>query len=214
MILCFLCVLIFTLPAIFDRFKLSNEHTSNIGSTIGGITAPFLGIVSSILLFITIRLQIETNEKSRIKNEADIIFLLLNQLDSEYDKFYFAYEKGPTGGIKTAYKFSGLEGVHKFIHDFCHEWKSISVQISDIYEVRQIELLTHSYSLVFNKLKESYLDETLKLHFHLKLKAIYEFKFHNEIKQLLYKCVELNKSDNTVEALKRFHEFYTNEYFY
>jgi hypothetical protein len=53
--------LLFTFPAICNLFNFS--ETGNIGNTIGGITAPFIGLVGAILIYVSFRKQVEANEK-------------------------------------------------------------------------------------------------------------------------------------------------------
>lgn len=84
--LSFFSVLLFTSPAVWHRLNLTN--TSSIGDTIGGITAPLLGITSTIFLYLTLNKQIDSINDQKLKNESDIIFLLLNQLDNEYNQIY------------------------------------------------------------------------------------------------------------------------------
>ena len=47
-----LFVYLLTRPALWSFFDLTN--TSSIGETLGGITAPILGIVSVIFLYLTL----------------------------------------------------------------------------------------------------------------------------------------------------------------
>lgn len=208
-ILCFFTVYIFTLPAILDRYNLTN--TSNIGSTIGGITTPILGIISSIFLFLALTKQIDGNEKSRIKNEADIFFLLLNQFDLEYDKFYYKYWQG-AGKDKVTTKFTGIEGIHEFVNEFCYDWTVTNFTYSNLFEAKQIALLTNSFELIDYRLEMSFLDKTLKLQFQQKLKSIYLYKFHDEVKNIPKKCAELEKKDFLINELQRFFDRYSVKY--
>jgi uncharacterized protein YggT (Ycf19 family) len=207
--LCFLTVYIFTLPVFINRYNLTN--TSNIGSTIGGITAPVLGIISSLLLFVALTKQIDGNDKSRIKNEADIFFLLLNQFDSEYDKFYYKYSQG-AGKEKIVTKYTGIEGMHEFIHDFCYEWTLTDFQYSNVFQAKQISLLLNSFKLIDTRLQKSYLDDVLKQQFQDKLQSIYVCKFHEEISQILEKINELKQSGPLIDELKLFLDEFSSKY--
>ena len=63
--ICIIAILIspviFTSPAFCDRLVFSS--TGEIGDTIGGITAPIIGLVSVVLLYITLKNQINANER-------------------------------------------------------------------------------------------------------------------------------------------------------
>ncbi|WP_276974510.1 hypothetical protein [Flavobacterium filum] len=207
--LCFISVYVFTLPTFIERYNLTN--TSNIGSTIGGITAPILGIISSIFLYLALSKQTDGNEKSRIKNESDIIFLMLNQLDSEFDKFYYKYSQG-SGKDKVVTKFTGIEAMHEFVNDFCYEWTFTDFKYSNMFQAKQIALLTNSFYLIQSRLDKSFLDDTLKLQIEQKLRYTYLFKFYEEISQILKKCDELGKDEQLIRDLKQFHNYFNKKY--
>lgn len=52
---------LFTCDAICERLNFT--ETGNAGDTIGGITAPFIGLLNVILLFITLRAQLDFNKR-------------------------------------------------------------------------------------------------------------------------------------------------------
>lgn len=65
-------------PFIFTRKEflgiVFDVNTGPIGDTIGGITAPFLGFLSIILLYITLKRQVDFNDKQDKFNEQQINF--------------------------------------------------------------------------------------------------------------------------------------------
>lgn len=63
--------LIFTQPAIAEYFNFSDK--GEIGDTIGGITAPIVGILSALLVYYSFRVQYLANEKQKeaLKAEKD-----------------------------------------------------------------------------------------------------------------------------------------------
>ena len=114
MLLSFFCVWLFTTPAFWQRLELT--HTSSIGDTIGGITAPFLGIISIVFLYLTLNRQIDSINDQKLKNESDIIFMLLNQLENEYNQIYM--NGTTTSDTKTSIptKFNGHEALTKYVN--------------------------------------------------------------------------------------------------
>lgn len=70
-ILIIIGVLILSIPVILvgGPSIISFKDTGQIGDTIGGITAPFLGFFGSILVYLTLRAQITANKK--IQNQFD-----------------------------------------------------------------------------------------------------------------------------------------------
>jgi len=109
--------------------KLNLSNSGNIGSAIGGITAPIIGIATIIFLYVTLNRQIDSNTQQQLKNESDIVFLLLNQLDIEYNAFYLNVrnkeEKEKLSGFEalTYYcdnlKFHNLQYSFKTYHITC-----------------------------------------------------------------------------------------------
>jgi hypothetical protein len=65
--------IIFTLPS-FSAF-MDFSHTGDIGSTIDGITAPFIGIAGMLLTFVAFYIQYDANEKQKmaIKDQNETI---------------------------------------------------------------------------------------------------------------------------------------------
>lgn len=75
---------IFTLPCFCEIFNFSKTETGNIGSTIGGITSPFVGLLSAILLYITLKEQ-------RNYNHTTSILSLMESLYRKDKSFCFSY---------------------------------------------------------------------------------------------------------------------------
>ena len=88
-ILCIILVIIapflFSLPALCPCFDFSN--TGEIGSTIGGITQPFIGVLSIYLLFITLKEQVEINKKNLQHQDFDNALTLINNIDNDLKAF-------------------------------------------------------------------------------------------------------------------------------
>lgn len=81
-------LLIIVTPYIFTRefglFDLSKN--GNIGSNIGGITAPFIGVLSALLIYISFKAQVKAN---RIQIEAIVSQIEKNKKDEDLKFIYF-----------------------------------------------------------------------------------------------------------------------------
>lgn len=95
-VVCVICItmtllfpVIFTLPCFCEIFNFSKTETGNIGSTIGGITSPFVGLLSAILLYITLKEQ-------RNYNHTTSILSLMESLYQKDKSFYFSYTSDRT----------------------------------------------------------------------------------------------------------------------
>ncbi len=67
---------LFTRPYLFGWECFDFSETGSIGDTIGGITAPIVGLVSIVLLWLTLKAQLDYNKKQdRINQEQQILSL-------------------------------------------------------------------------------------------------------------------------------------------
>ena len=76
---------LFTLPARWGWADFS--ATGDIGSTIGGITAPFVGLIGAILLYITFREQ-------RKNNSLNTLLEVKKSVEKQIEEFDIQFEDG------------------------------------------------------------------------------------------------------------------------
>lgn len=110
---------IFTLPYFVTQKKLGLHFGVNkpneIGDTIGGILSPFIGFISAVLIYFTIKEQIKANTKiqnhfkidKREKFEKVIfeeVIVELNQLIIELNNFNGSSLKQPNNEIKQVFR--------------------------------------------------------------------------------------------------------------
>ncbi|VTP95811.1 hypothetical protein [Sphingobacterium daejeonense] len=88
----------FFLQEIFQLLDFT--QTGNIGDTIGGITAPIIGLIGAILVFLALKAQTQANilvqqqienqaTEKRIENESLQLNKLYENLKSSIDNFSF-----------------------------------------------------------------------------------------------------------------------------
>lgn len=73
---------------LFRNVKF-NEKTGVIGDTIGGITSPFIGVLSIILLYITFREQRLFNKTQRSANDWTVLLEMRNTIEEHSKKVSF-----------------------------------------------------------------------------------------------------------------------------
>lgn len=173
---CFVSTAVFTSNSFFHFFDLSSSKAQNIGGAIGGITAPIIGLFSSILLYLALIKQVESNREQQLKNESDIIFSLFSQLDNEIDNFYYKFEDG-----KTKVKYTGLEGLAFFASEFRYNYDVFHGSNKEtftkvFYEAGFIAIMVDSYNLIKERISISSLSNEMKILFYEKLKSIYNGK--------------------------------------
>jgi uncharacterized membrane protein len=197
-IISLLLIYILTLPNIWKVFDLTN--TSSIGDTIGGITSPLLGIISVIFLYLTLNRQIDSVNDQKIKNESDIIFMLFNQLDNEYNQIYlYSTNKG-----ERIRKFG-----HEALIDYCNsvfKFYSGNKKFSQYYIADSIILVIRSFELIKKRIHISPLNSEMKELFFKKLETFYLCK----LKDPLYKLTDLFEREKSLldEYTLEINEFY------
>tara|TARA_R110000823_G_scaffold196975_1_gene328233 strand:- start:1973 stop:2551 length:579 start_codon:yes stop_codon:yes gene_type:complete len=189
------------MPALWENLDLSN--TSSIGDTIGGITAPILGIISIVLLYITLNRQIDSINDQKLKNESDIIFMLLNQLENEYNQIYMS---GTTN--KEPQRFYGHEALTKYTNSVFKHYTAKDKKWSTYYISDSILLVIRSFKLVQRRIELSNLDKNLKSMFSDKLQTFFQMKLRDSI----YKLSDLFSREPSLEDeyTRELTEFYNS----
>ncbi len=100
------------------RFSILDfTHTGDIGSTIGGITAPVIGLVSAILIYLSFSAQIDANKIAQ--DEANFRYILdeFERIKTKIKKYkYYLSNRAPEWGTEK-----GSEALITFsenIYDF------------------------------------------------------------------------------------------------
>lgn len=116
---------IFTLPCFCEIFNFSKTETGNIGSTIGGITSPFVGLLSAILLYITLKEQ-------RNYNHTTSILPLMESLYRKDKSFCFSYTTNESHIDHTLSRLNSI--VKEYDCNMKLELKFTSTCVDSIYE--------------------------------------------------------------------------------
>lgn len=87
--LCLIAVQIVLLPSFTKTYDFTSEAMSNLGTALSGLTGPIIGIISIVLLYITLNNQIVFNKHQSDKNEFDNLLRLIEELESEIASFKF-----------------------------------------------------------------------------------------------------------------------------
>ncbi|WP_432712858.1 hypothetical protein [Pedobacter sp.] len=202
----FFSLLIAVYPAIIPQLDLSSTETSNIGSTIGGVVGPIVGIFSAYLLFEALTAQREANDflqvannDQRMKADLDIVFVLLNQLEKEYDSFDSKQTKGAEKIILTGYDA---------ISSFCYTFKEHSTEegmykvFKDSVNGMRMMYLLRSFTLIRDQIESSSLNGISKALVEKKLDYYYRAKFKYPILFLTRGFHEVE--DTFIEEIRTF----------
>ena len=179
-------------------------ETGQIGDTIGGITAPIVGLVSIILLYITLKEQQGFNSQQVIDNRVNHLLAIQNDLNALSDRTAYKYKldgrevygKGLVDLVKLSqtnspfvFDYLELNGLFRscvLARVMCGQIKEFSTDIGDI--------ANHS----FNKFIYCYLSSIYKFLNSINHKNVsgnhldtcYDEEFGSEINRLLSEISE------------------------
>jgi hypothetical protein len=148
-------------PFLFTHFgsgiDFTSSNTNNIGGTVGGITAPFTGILGSILIYFALKEQVTANkliqkqldEQKLSDEESKVVTYLKQQLDiiiKDIEKFYHSEKTTNTiSGVKTDNERirCGSDAIYKYltIYVVLNTHHNDSNYEEDIYQLKQLENL-------------------------------------------------------------------------
>lgn len=136
--LCLLFIIwLLTSPAIYNGFNYT--QTGNIGDTIGGITAPFIGIIGAYLVYTSFQAQLAANrlqlqalqteitkgDTERIQHEQNRIFqqhqLALDEIKRAHNNLSFAVvwveiDHNGADMFVGAVTYNGLDALEQFLY--------------------------------------------------------------------------------------------------
>lgn len=162
-ILSFLAIYLVLKPYVYESFNLATPESANIGVTISGITAPILTILSVALLYLALRKQTESNENQRLKNDADLVFLLYNQLEAEYretsTRQYKQHKFNSRDNDSSAEIFYGFDAFIKI----CNIFNDTSAErFASTNEASKILFIIQSYNVLDELISISQIENNLK----------------------------------------------------
>ncbi|PKH51402.1 hypothetical protein CXF68_12240 [Tenacibaculum sp. Bg11-29] len=107
---------LFTREAIISDFDFSK--TGDIGSTINGITAPFIAWLGAILIFITFREQVKANKSNRNQYNFDVISRNLTELQKQQSELTTICSAAQDDLSNDGYDTSNLQAIIENIRLF------------------------------------------------------------------------------------------------
>ena len=215
-----LCIII--TPFLFTHFgsgiDFTTSYTNNIGGTIGGITAPFTGILGSILVYFALKEQVTANkliqkqldEQKLSDEESKVVTYLKQQLEiiiKDIENFSHKEKSSKTiDGVKTDFEKikTGSDAIYKYLAMYVvlnthHNDRNYE---EDIYQLQQLEnLIRFINDFVKSTLTENISEKDKKL-----LLTILTYTYTTNIK-IHFDYLEQHKSSNLRKCQKceKFH---------
>ncbi|SDF60117.1 hypothetical protein [Chitinophaga filiformis] len=182
-------VYLFQKPSFTAGFNLIEQD--KLGTAISGLTAPVIGLISTVLLYLALSKQTESNNEQKFKNESDILFLLINQLDLEINSFRINQSRQDKNG--NAYEHPddiGATGIWNFSKS-CTDLNSRGGKLSQKrerfdqqFEASAIVMIIESYALIERRIITANLAADMKELFQSKLRFYYDLKLKEALEML------------------------------
>lgn len=165
-------------PAFFEFFNLGNK--SDIGNTLGGITAPFISSIAAILVFIAFKEQVKAN--NLIKEQQYFIYIQeqIHRLEDDFlniTEIVFGIERD-------------INDSHKFYQDTVgFENFPITISITDEY-INKALYSTTIFQQTFDLINNL---EHNKSFLNKKLSTLYNFMYKDKYRILRFELNEIKK---------------------
>lgn len=191
-------VLMILLPILFtqDLGLISFKETGPIGDTIGGITAPLIGFFGAVLLYLTLKAQIEANKQIQaqfkdqaIKESLEKLVALyedrIKTLAVEINSFQFSVDINVNhqSHPRDFQTFLGSQAIYQLLKQrrqiYTPEWKSAYILEPKFEELRQLLIWFLAISDSLNKevfIENPHENEKIKSYFEKKLRYYFTSK--------------------------------------
>ncbi|AMQ00947.1 hypothetical protein AY601_4096 [Pedobacter cryoconitis] len=194
-VISFCSLILIVFPAFIPHLDLSTSKTANIGSTLGGVIGPIVSMFSAYLIYEALMAQQEGNRDQRIKGDSDIIFLLLNQLEKEYNAFeldkgsgkIFAYDAIASYANQTKVYANNELTYNSFI---------------DSLSTNRFMYIVRSFMMIRERVALSNFSYEMESMFIKKLEIYYRSRFKFPVKHILDGFGDL--SDDVINEIKDF----------
>tara|TARA_R110001583_G_scaffold82139_1_gene218265 strand:- start:972 stop:1709 length:738 start_codon:yes stop_codon:yes gene_type:complete len=211
---------VIVLPFVFSQFSIGLDftETGQIGDTIGGITAPFVGLVGAMLVYYSFKQQmiankIQVDSISDIKNEnldnhlINVVNDLSNKCEDMIDLFAFDIGKKNLQYITL----DGRDGFVEFFKYYCsknpNNRESVGVQRGSFKQLNQcVSLLLMTINKISSKdLKLIYLRLYESQIHHIIYSELREFEGEINKEYIHYKDIMFAKEND--KAFRKFEAF-------
>jgi hypothetical protein len=173
---------VIVLPFLFSQFSIGLDftETGQIGDTIGGITAPFVGLVGAFLVYYSFKQQmianrIQIDSIKDIKNDTmDGHYInVINDLTQKCINSIQSFKIETPSRVNNV-KISGVPAIEKFFEIF--HWNSMNHITLSYESIKEEELinLNNCASLVLENIKKLSIIELQSVYLRL-----YEVQIHN-----------------------------------
>lgn len=143
-------LILFIIPYVFTR-TWGILPIEDVGGTIGGITAPFLGFFGSLLVYFALKAQVEANQQiqTQIRNQ-EIESKVLKRVEHfknritiiqyEINNFYYSFFYEKSKESKRKLNYEGSQAIHKLLSNSKDNYYGKKVKTPYELEPKLVEL--------------------------------------------------------------------------
>ncbi len=178
---------------------ISFTNTGEIGDTIGGTTAPFLGFFGSILVYLALKAQIEANEQVRkqfgkqeieqqIESRKEYFRSRSNLILNEINSFYYSFNDEIIPLKNQKLNYQGSQAILKLLENSKNTFYGQNkVKRPDLVEpkLKELESLLVFFKITIVEIKvDKVLLQNDKIEIAQFLKFIFESKLKNNFEKV------------------------------
>lgn len=207
-------ILVFLLPFVFTYSSniIDFTTTGNIGDTIGGITAPIVGLLGAILVYFALLAQIDANKQIQfqiaLQQKSDYENKVVSYLNSQLEIIrldindYKFIESTKTNPIFAVYE--GSEAIYRFLKLYeKYQEKGDDELFKDVYPLEQLRLLLEHIDNFLLSIETENLSEEDKKYLVRNISYQYKYKiklhldYFNDYDKTLNSIYSIAKSINS-----------------
>lgn len=184
-------LILFIIPYLFTQ-PWGIFPIDDVGGTIGGVTAPFLGFFGSILVYMALKSQVEANQNiqqqfskqeldSKIEKRSNYFKNRISIIQFEINDFLYSYFDKNLKDVNQKLNYTGSQAIHKLLNNSKENYYGKSIRTPYELEPKLIELrsLLVFFDLTINDLKN---DEIIYEDYRKECLDLLKFLFVSKIK--------------------------------
>lgn len=206
---CFLLVIILSFfvfnESFYPLFDYTEDDKVKISTTINALATPVISLISVVLLYITLTKQIESNYFQKKAKNLDLILVMYNQLQVEYENFSYTISgKSTTNGVTTQYEkhYKGADALRENLPTF----RIKPEKFGPSYQSDKIIRLVHTFTLIENLIRTMDLEKEAKTLLNQNIESFYKTGFRPTFLSLAFLI-----RDNTNSYSKELIDFVTTQ---
>lgn len=172
-IILFLAIVLF-LPPISPLFDFSQSSKASVATVIANLAAPVLAIISSVLLYLALMKQTESNRFQLEKNGLDICFTLYNQLNAEYNNVTVKIS-----GTRGRERYLEIYHGHQALVESLKLIRNTADEFAISFETDKFMSLISTFELTEQAIHSGQLNNELEIMFCKKLDKFYLYRLRS-----------------------------------